>query len=79
MARIILSPNETFEHYHSHASRTIHVKGDVQICINGISSKMRRKESFDVPGNTPHTITNIGEEDAEIGCVGPGDFLQHKA
>ncbi|MEP1216445.1 MAG: cupin domain-containing protein [Marinobacter sp.] len=79
MARIILSPNESFEHYHSHESRTIHVKGDIQITVGGMSYRMKNKECFDVPGNTPHTIINVGKEDAEVGCIGVGKSMQHKA
>jgi mannose-6-phosphate isomerase-like protein (cupin superfamily) len=73
MATIILQPNESFEHIHSRESQTIHMKGEVEISFNGTSRIMRDNESVIVPANVPHTITNLGTCDAEVGCIGPAN------
>jgi hypothetical protein len=46
MATIVLRPGETFEHYHCAPSQTIHVSGDVEFRIEGISRVMRSGESI---------------------------------
>ena len=69
MAIIILEPRESFEHYHSDASKTYHVNGDVEISIKGKKMILEKGESVEVPGNTAHTIVNLGDDEARVGCL----------
>ena len=72
MAIISLEPNESFEHYHSAPSRTIHLDGEIEFEATGIHRRLRRGEIIDVAGNTLHVITNVGTGLARVNCVGTG-------
>jgi mannose-6-phosphate isomerase-like protein (cupin superfamily) len=77
MARIILNSEESFEHYHAQESKKIHIRGDIMISIGTASYKLGEGASIDTPRKTSHTITNIGQIEAEVGCVGLGEKSQH--
>ena len=70
MATIVLDSKESFEHFHSDESITFHVEGDVEILINGQSYPLKPGESINVPSNTKHTIINVGNTKAAVGCIG---------
>lgn len=72
MAIITLAPNESFEHYHSGASTTIHIAGDIEISFGDTRRRMAAGEAIAVPRDAPHTLTNVGTGMASIACVGPG-------
>jgi len=69
MARIILEPSESFEHYHANPSETIHVSGKVEITLSEESRLMKLGEIIRVPKDTKHIVTNRGETIAEVACV----------
>ncbi len=77
MATIVLQPGETFEHYHSAPSQTIHVRGDIEFSVDGSARLMRPRESISVPGNTKHSVRNLGARTAEVTCVGTGPEKHH--
>ncbi|WP_339783658.1 cupin domain-containing protein [uncultured Marinobacter sp.] len=70
MAIIVLEPKESFEHYHSDASITFHIEGDVEVLMGEKSLPLKSGGSINVPSKTKHTIINIGESEAKVGCVG---------
>ena len=70
MATIVLDPKESFEHFHSDESVTFHVEGRVEILMNDHQYSLKSGENITVPGNTRHTIINIGDTEAKVGCIG---------
>ncbi len=79
MATILLQPGEVFEHYHSEPSLTVLVQGTVEAELTGQVVRLEPGKPLPVPAKTPHSITNIGAQVAEVSCVGTGATLQHRA
>ncbi len=68
MAKIILEPNEVFEHYHSEPSTTVLLSGRAHYRMGDIDKELE----LNVPALTPavqsHILTNIGSTECMIGC-----------
>ena len=69
MARILLEPNEIFEHTHTDRSQTIHVQGDIEMTISEVCRRLEPKEVVDIPPGCAHSLRNIGCGVAEITCL----------
>lgn len=68
MAIITLEPGESFEHYHSHSSKSECLVGSLRASLSGESKILEKNLKIDVPADTAHTITNIGDTLAIFRC-----------
>jgi len=71
MAKIILEPNESFEHIHSDDSYTSLVKGKGALKMNGKIISMKAGEIIKVPAGVTHTVVNEGMALLTLKCVHP--------
>jgi len=69
MASILLEPGESFEHFHSEASYTSVVSGEVRFTSNFESRMLAIGERVRVPANHSHTVTNVGHTNARVDCI----------
>lgn len=68
MAKIILAPNESFEHFHSEESSTILMEGSAQYRMGDIERVLERNVPILTPANKSHIITNTGYGECVFGC-----------
>lgn len=68
MAKIILEPNETFEHFHSEDSSTILLEGSAHYRMGDIEYALVRNVPVLTPANRSHILTNTGHMECVIGC-----------
>ena len=68
MAKIILAPNESFEHFHSEDSTTTLLKGKADYRMGTIEHPLQRDVPVLTPANQSHTITNTGDRECMFGC-----------
>ena len=68
MAKIILSPNESFEHFHSEDSSTILLEGTALYRMGEIEKILERNVPVLTPANRSHTIINTGTMECMFGC-----------
>jgi mannose-6-phosphate isomerase-like protein (cupin superfamily) len=68
MARIVLDPDEVFEHIHSCESTTVLLSGSATLHMGGRSLPFNVGEPVSVPANTSHVIRNTGDSEAVVGC-----------
>ncbi|MCH5716700.1 cupin domain-containing protein [Niabella hibiscisoli] len=68
MAKIILEPNEVFEHFHSEASTTTLLSGSAHYSTDEVEQELQLNEVVLTPANKSHILTNIGTIDCIIGC-----------
>jgi mannose-6-phosphate isomerase-like protein (cupin superfamily) len=68
MAKIILEPNETFEHFHSELSSTELLSGSANYRTDDISMELQLNEPVLTPANKSHILTNTGNMECVIGC-----------
>ena len=68
MAKIILAPNESFEHFHSEDSTTTLLKGSAHYRSGDIERSLEQDVPVLTPANQSHTITNTGEMECMFGC-----------
>lgn len=69
MAKIILEPREVFEHFHQIDSVSILLKGKVKYTSNDTEIEMQIGQRITTPANISHSLSNIGNEVAEIRCL----------
>lgn len=68
MARIILEPNESFEHFHSEDSTTTLLQGNADYSSGETRYTLQHGVSVLTPGSVSHTITNTGDMDCMFNC-----------
>lgn len=68
MAKIILEPNETFEHFHSEGSTTTLLKGRAHYRAGNVAYDLERDVTVLTPANQSHILTNTGDAECIIGC-----------
>ena len=68
MAKIILAPNESFEHFHSEDSTTTLLEGAANYRSGSIVHSLKRNVPVLTPANQSHTITNTGDVECMFGC-----------
>lgn len=68
MAKIILEPNETFEHFHSEDSTTILLEGKAHYRAGNIEHALECDIPVLTPANQSHILTNIGDVECVLGC-----------
>lgn len=68
MAKIILEPNETFEHFHSEESTTTLLEGSARYRAGDIEYPLQRNVTVLTPANQSHILTNTGDVECIIGC-----------
>lgn len=70
MATIVLSPKESFEHYHEGETISALVEGFATITIGNVTKEMKPGEKINIPVGTRHIMKNIGATEAKIMCSG---------
>lgn len=70
MAIIVLSPNESFEHYHQGSTISALVEGQATITIGDAISEMEVGEELTIPSGVRHVMHNTGKTNAKIMCCG---------
>lgn len=68
MAKIILEPNETFEHFHSEPSTTTLLEGSAHYRAGDIECELERDVAVLTPANQSHILTNTGDVECILGC-----------
>lgn len=68
MAKIILEPNETFEHFHSEDSTTTLLKGSAQYLAGSVKYALEIDRTVLTPARQSHILTNTGSIDCIIHC-----------
>lgn len=68
MAKIILAPNESFEHFHSEESTTVLLQGSARYETGNRSQEMETNVTILTPAHQSHTITNTGNMECIFGC-----------
>ncbi len=68
MAKIILEPNETFEHFHSEASSTILLSGTAHYRMEDIEQDLKPNVPVLTPPMKSHILTNTGIDECILGC-----------
>jgi mannose-6-phosphate isomerase-like protein (cupin superfamily) len=68
MAKIILEPNEIFEHFHSIESTTYLISGKAKYIGPTFEKILQINEIIETPANTSHKIQNIGNVECILGC-----------
>jgi hypothetical protein len=68
MAKIILEPNETFEHFHSEASSTILLSGKAHYRMEEVEQNLELNIPVLTPPLKSHILTNIGSGECILGC-----------
>lgn len=68
MAKIILEPDEVFEHLHDTDSYTILLKGKASYTINGKCTELQLNDIMLTPSATSHIITNLGDVECIVEC-----------
>ncbi len=68
MAKIILEPNEVFEHFHSEASTTTLLSGRAHYRMGDIEKELEMNVPVLTPATKSHILTNTGNTECVIGC-----------
>ena len=68
MARIVLDPGESFVHSHPVESTSTIVRGSVQLEYSNTRKVVAVGTTVEIPRDTPHCLTNVGHEAAEVLC-----------
>ena len=69
MAKIILAPNESFEHFHSEDSTTTLLEGSAHYRMGTtVNHPLRHAVPVLTPANQSHTITNTGDRECMFDC-----------
>jgi len=68
MAKIILEPNESFEHFHSENSSTILLSGSAYYRAGNLEHALEIDVPVLTPANQSHILTNMGKVECVIGC-----------
>lgn len=68
MAQITLNPGEAFEHTHNFESLSTHVKGKLELLVNGEILPMEEYKTYKIAAKVSHTIRNIGNTVGTFDC-----------
>ena len=68
MAKIILAPKESFEHFHSVDSITVLLEGMANYRTADTEYPLIKDVPVLTPAGQSHTITNTGQTDCMFGC-----------
>lgn len=68
MAKIILEPNEAFEHFHSEASTTTLLSGSVLYRMGDFEKHLKINETILTPATKSHILLNTGSVECVVGC-----------
>lgn len=68
MAKIILEPNEVFEHFHSEASTTTLLEGNATYKSGDFEKQLELNIPILTPPNRSHILTNTGNLECVLGC-----------
>ncbi len=68
MAKIILAPKESFEHFHSEDSTTTLLEGSAHYRAGNIEFTLKCDVPVLTHANQSHIITNIGDMECMFGC-----------
>lgn len=68
MAKIILEPNEAFEHFHSEESTTTLLEGKATYRSGDFEQQLERNVPILTPANRSHILTNTGHLECILGC-----------
>jgi mannose-6-phosphate isomerase-like protein (cupin superfamily) len=64
----MLEPGEKFEHFHSDESLTELVSGQAVLSLPDRDIELEVGKPVSVPAGVSHTLVNIGQTEACIGC-----------
>lgn len=68
MAKIILEPNETFEHFHSEESSTTLLSGSAHYRMGDVEQELELNVPVLTPATKSHILTNTGSKECVLGC-----------
>lgn len=68
MAKIVLSPDERFEHFHNAESETELLEGEVEFSFQEKTVKLIKGEKISIGPNEFHCMRNIGQTEAVLSC-----------
>ena len=68
MAKIILEPNEVFEHFHSEPSTTTLLSGNARYSTDEVELDLELNVPVLTPPTKSHILTNTGARECLIGC-----------
>ncbi len=68
MAKIILEPNEVFEHFHSEPSTTTLLSGRAHYRMEDVETELELNVPVLTPATKSHILTNTGNTECVIGC-----------
>lgn len=68
MAKIILEPFETFEHFHNVESTTTLINGAARCKVGGEYNILELQKPLIIPANQSHMIENIGSTPCVLEC-----------
>lgn len=68
MAKIILEPNEVFEHFHSEPSTTTLLSGCAHYRMEDVEKELELNVPVLTPATKSHILTNTGSTECVIGC-----------
>lgn len=68
MAKIILEPNEVFEHFHSEPSTTTLLSGRAHYRMGDTETELELNVPVLTPATKSHILTNTGNTECVIGC-----------
>jgi mannose-6-phosphate isomerase-like protein (cupin superfamily) len=68
MAKIILEPNEVFEHFHSEESTTTLLSGRAHYRMENFEQDLELNVPILTPATKSHSITNTGLVECMFGC-----------
>ena len=68
MAKIILAPNESFEHFHSEDSTTTLLEGSANYRAGNVEYALQPDVTVLTAANLSHSITNTGAMECMFHC-----------
>lgn len=69
MAKIILEPNEQFEHTHTVYSETTLISGKIEFTIDKNKRMLHEGEVIKIPAHKLHIMQNVGDVVAVVDCA----------
>ncbi|MBB6015404.1 cupin domain-containing protein [Deinococcus radiopugnans] len=66
-------------HTQTHEEVMVMLGGAVTLTVAGESAELRRGDTAIIPAQTPHSLSNVGQEDAEWLIVSTADMQFHGA
>jgi hypothetical protein len=68
MAKIILEPNEVFEHFHTEESTTTLLSGRAHYRTDNLEKDLELNVPILTPATKSHILTNTGSTECVLGC-----------